>query len=158
MIRKILIGCLIFSSLVNADIFVRGGKHIGFSVGAGTNYGNTYTIVGVYGNYFVIDNLSLGVGYRGWFGDTPSQNEILADATYFFPISAKFHPYAGVLARQVFIEKYDDFQTYGAKAGVAITMSSNSYLALGYVVESYTHCIEDQCSVSYPEFVLGVSF
>ena len=144
--------------MIQADIFLRGGKNVGMSVGAGTNYGNTYTIVGVYGNYFVVDNLSLGLGYRGWFGASPTQNEILADATYFLPLSTKFHPYVGVLARQIFIEKYDDFQSYGAKAGVAITMSANSYLAVGYVVESYTNCIDGSCSVSYPEFVFGVSF
>ena len=157
--KKIIILWILLFTLVEADIFVQGNKNIGASIGAGRSYGNSYTIAGVYGNYFIADNLSLGVGYRGWFGASPSINELLLEGTYYIPLKRNFHPYLGVFGRHTFISSEDDYQSYGAKAGLAITTSKNSYIGLGYVLEYYSDCnSNNECSNSYPEVVFGLSF
>ncbi|MBA1432437.1 MAG: hypothetical protein FAF04_02310 [Epsilonproteobacteria bacterium] len=115
--KKIILLSVALLSLVHADIFYKGNKNIGASLGAGRAYNKNYTIAGIYGNYFVIDNFSVGMGYRAWFGASPSINEVLLDGTYYIPLKRNLHPYLGVFGRQTFISSEDDYQSYGAKAG-----------------------------------------
>ncbi|QOP46405.1 hypothetical protein [Sulfurimonas paralvinellae] len=157
--KKIFILCVALISLANADIFLRGNKNIGASIGAGRAYNQNYTVAGVYGNYFIADNLSVGVGYRAWMGGTPSMQELQLEGTYYLPLNRKFHPYIGVFGRNTFVSSYKDYQSYGARAGLAITTSKNSYVGLGYIIEYYSDCNRlGECSNSYPEVVVGLSF
>jgi hypothetical protein len=162
-IKKLILALMLLGSFVSADIFEKGRSNVGVSLGAGSSYGNTYTLVGVSGNYFLVNNLALGMAYRGWFGASPTQNELSLGANYYLPISEKFRPYLGAFARETFISDHDDFSSYGARAGVAITMSSNSYVSVGYAYEEYSNCVEilnrsKSCSSSYPEVVFALSF
>ena len=157
--KKALLSLAIFASLANADIFDKGKVNLGVSMGAGSSYGNTYTLLGVSANYFAVDNLSVGISYRGWFGSTPTQTEIALSANYYVPLNEKIHPYAGLFTRHTFISEYEDFQSYGARAGAAVTMSKNSYIGFGYAYEQYSNCVGDnECSTSYPEVVFALSF
>jgi len=157
--KKIILLSIVLFSFVHADIFYQGNKNIGASVGAGHAYNNNYTIAGIYGNYFVIDNLSIGIGYKGWFGRSPSINEVLLEGTYYIPLKRNLHPYLGIFGRYTFISSEDDYQSYGAKAGLALTTSKNSYVGFAYVVEYYSECNRvNECSNSYPEVVFGFSF
>ena len=157
--KKIAFIILFLLSVVHADIFVKGNKNIGASIGAGSSYGNTYTIVGLYGNYFIVDNLALGVGYRGWFGASPEMHELLLEGNYYIPFKNNIRPYLGLFTRQTFVQSYDDYQSYGAKAGVAFTTGKNSYVGIAYVLEYYSRCNDaNECSNSYPEVVFGLSF
>ncbi|MEA1982892.1 MAG: hypothetical protein U9N39_05045 [Campylobacterota bacterium] len=81
-VRNVLSILVLVSCIANADIFLKGKSNFGISVGAGSSYNNTYTIVGLSGNYFVVDNLSIGASYRGWFGATPMQNELALATNY----------------------------------------------------------------------------
>lgn len=156
--RKILVILLFVTTLLQAEIFDKGKSNFGVSLGAGSSYNNTYTLIGVSGNYFVVDNLSVGLSYRGWFGATPMQNEIALATNYFVPISEKFRPYLGAFVRETFIEGYDNRESYGARGGVAI-VTNNSYISLGYAYEQFGSClIKEECSTSYPEIVFGLSF
>jgi len=146
-------------SLLHADMFEKGNKNISASVGVGSAYDNTYTIAGVNGHYFIVDNLAVGLGYRGWFGSSPTMNELVVDGTYFFPLNRKFRPYLGVFARETFVSGDNDYQSYGGKAGLAVSMSPNSYMGFAYVIEYYSQCNNSgECSNSYPEVVFGLSF
>ena len=159
MVKKIILVLILVTTFLNADVFEKGRFGVGATLGAGTDFGETYTIAGVNASYFVIDNLNVGVAYRGWFGASPSKNELTLSSTYFIPLSEKFHPYAGIFARQIFVNEYDDYQSYGANAGVAISMSKNSYLGIGYVYEEYSKCVlQQKCSTSYPEVMFALSF
>ena len=44
-----------------ADVFSQGQKHIGVTFGAGSGYGDDYTIFGLNANYFVMDNVAVGL-------------------------------------------------------------------------------------------------
>ena len=157
--KKIMMSVVLLSTLVNADIFLKGNKNIGFSVGAGSSYGHTYTVVGLNANYFVVNNLALGVGYRGWFGASPQMNELLLEGNYYIPFKQNIRPYIGLFTRQTFVEDFDDYQSYGGKVGLAITTSKNSYIGVAYVLEYYSSCnFDNECSNSYPEVVFGLSF
>jgi outer membrane protein W len=146
-------------SILHAGMFEKGNKNVSGSIGAGSSYGNTYTVVGVSTHYFIIDNLALGMGYRGWFGSNPIMNELLIDGTYFLPLNQKFRPYLGAFMRQTFVSENDDYQSYGAKAGLAISTSPNSYVGIAYVLEYYNPCNSaSECSNAYPEVILGLSF
>ena len=160
MVNKILMGLVLLVSLMQADMFEKGKKNFGVSLGAGSSFGQTYTIVGLNANYFVVDNLAVGARYRGWFGATPSQNEVALESNYYIPLNKKIYPYIGAFVRETFVNSdyIDNYQTYGARAGLAMTMEKNTFLSIGYAVEYYGDCQAGECSSSYPELVFGMSF
>ncbi len=161
MIKKIILSLALVASMANADTFSKGNKNFGVVLGAGTSYGDNYTILGLSGDYFVIDNLSVGLGYRGWFGSGPNINQVTVASSYFIPLNKKFHPYVGAFVRETFTDDKDNYESYGARAGVAMNMSPNSYVSLGYAYEEYSECTEGrftECSNSYPEVVFSLSF
>ncbi|MEA1982831.1 MAG: hypothetical protein U9N39_04735 [Campylobacterota bacterium] len=156
-VRNILLALIVAGSLAQADIFKKGKSNFGVSLGTGSSYNNTYTLVGVSGNYFVIDNLSVGLSYRGWFGADPMQNELALATNYFISISKKFRPYVGAFVRETLIDGYDNRESYGVRGGVAM-VTKNTFVSLGYAYEHYSTCIKEECSISYPEIVFGLSF
>lgn len=156
---KVLFFLLLMSTLLQAEVFNKGKSNVGVSLGAGTSLGHSYSIFGINANYFIIDNLNVGVYYRAWFGTAPSQNEISLATNYFFPVDAKFRPYAGVFVKNTFVSESSDFNSFGARAGVAFVASKNSFVSLGYAYEQYGNCpIPKECSNSYPELIFALSF
>ena len=161
MIQKIILSLVLVASFANADMFSKGNKSFGVVLGSGTSYNNNYTILGVSGDYFVIDNLSVGAGYRGWFGNGPNINQLTLASAYYIPLSKKFRPYVGAFVRETFTEGEDNYESYGARGGLALTLSPNSYVSAGYAYEQYGSCGyrgEKECSNSYPEIVFSLSF
>lgn len=146
-----------------ADIYIQGSKNFGLTVGTGSlnvgRYTNVYTIVGVSANYFVVDNLSLGLGVRAWFGNSPSLQEVTVPLTYFIPLHEKYRPYLGAFVRHTFIEDYDDYNSYGGRVGVAAKLSENAYASFGWVQEFYEKDIFGNSeSNGYPEIAVGIAF
>lgn len=159
MIKRVLFVVLLLSTMLQAEIFDKGRSNVGVSIGAGTSFGETYTILGVNANYFVLDNLNVGLSYRGWFGATPSQNELSLSTNYFIPLDAKIHPYIGAFAKKLFISDMRDFESLGARGGVAVVMSKNSFVSVGYAYEQYLNCPDAfECTNSYPEVIFALSF
>ena len=161
--KRYLIGLAVVSlsfSSVSGDVFLKGKSNVGVSVGAASSYGETYTLVGITGNYFVIDNLSVSGYYRGWFGATPTQHELSLGTNYYMPLTRKFRPYGGVFFREHFVSGagYDDFFAYGVRGGVSMVNTNNTYLSVGYAYEVYGDCQFSECSNSYPELIAGFSF
>ena len=152
---------LVFSTLSHADFFKKGDSGVGIVLGAGSSNGDSYSVVGVSADYFVLDGLSIGAGYRGWFGIDPSINQLTVSGNYYIPVTKKFHPYIGGFVRETFVSGEDDYESYGARGGIAITMSPNSYMSFGYIYEEYGNCTETifrECSNSYPELVFSLAF
>ena len=161
MIKKTILSLSLLASLLNADMFLKGNKSFGLVLGSGTSYGDNYTIFGLSGDYFISDNISLGAGYRGWFGSGPNINQLTVAGSYYIPLSEKFHPYVGVFMRETMPDGEDNYESYGARAGLAMSTSANSYISFGYAYEQYSSCTnikKQECSNSYPELVFSLSF
>lgn len=150
-------------SLSMADIYLQGNKNFGLTVGTGSlNVGlhqKIYTIVGVSANYFVVDDLSVGFGLRAWLGNSPSLQELTLPVTYFIPLNEKYRPYLGAFVRHTFIENFNDYNSYGGRVGMAVKLSENAYMSLGWVEEFYEKDVfGNSTSNGYPEVTIGVAF
>ncbi|MCJ7765931.1 MAG: hypothetical protein MUP09_08340 [Thiovulaceae bacterium] len=155
-------------SLSAADTFVAGSKSIGvtagtgsvsYSSGTGTNVEN-YFVVGVRGDYFVRDNLSVGVGFRSWTGGTPTLQQVTLPVTYYMPTQTRYRPYLGAFYRYTYVgsDRYDNYSSIGARAGVAI-LFENGYAGFGWAQEVYLNRDNVSSNSSgYPEAVIGFSF
>ena len=156
MIKKAVLFALLLTSL-NAELFEQGSTNIGITLGTGTStYGhntNYYTIVGLSGGVFVVDGLNIGLGYRAWFGASPSINEVMVPITYYIPLKV-VRPYVGPFYQHTFIDGADDYDSYGYRLGAAFYASSRTFLALGFVHEFYSTGGDN----IYPEVVFGASF
>ena len=100
---------LFLSTLSHADFFAKGNSSIGVVLGAGSSNGESYSVAGVSADYFIADGLSIGVGYRGWFGIDPSVNQLTISTNYYIPVAKEFHPYIGGFVRETF----EDHDTRG---------------------------------------------
>ena len=149
------------SSVVSAALFQKGDSAIGVVVGSSSTGSENYLILGVSGEYFAMNGLNVGIGYRGWFGGDPTQNQLTLSTSYYLPVTKKFHPYVGVFGRETFVDGYDNRSSYGGRAGLAISMSSNTYISVGWAYEEYMDCTETrfrECSTNYPEVVFSLAF
>ncbi|MCK4441529.1 MAG: hypothetical protein KAU90_05960, partial [Sulfurovaceae bacterium] len=70
--KKFILATLLTSSIYAGGIFSVGHKNISVTAGTETAYGNTYSVIGVNGHYFIADNLSVGLSYTSWLGSDPS--------------------------------------------------------------------------------------
>jgi hypothetical protein len=132
---------------------------VGITIGSGSGYDDYYTIVGVNTNYFVVDNLAVGVEYRGWFGGSPSVHELSIPMTYYAPFHPKYHPYAGGFYRHTFMEEpFSDYDVYGFRGGMSVRLGPNAYSSFGWVQEYYERGSGDGVSRGYPEISVGLSF
>jgi len=156
--KKIVFIAILAVSL-NADfLFKAGQKNFGFSAGSSTGYGNTYTVIGANFNYFVQDGLSVGLGYQGYFGDDPKINEVSIPVTYYYTYTPAYYPYAGVRYAHTFIDDpYEDYDIYGLRVGLAMSMGGSSYMSFGWVQE-YRDRDGDTESEGYPEISMGFAF
>lgn len=162
--KKILLGLLLLTGISHGELFQKGNLGLGVIVGSGSSLTRegtqNYTIAGVTADYFIIDDLSVGLGYMGWFGGTPTLSQVTLPVTYYLPLEEKFRPYIGAFLRETFVsEGYDDYNSYGVKAGVAISFSKKSYLGIGLVQEFYgSGKYGDESSNTYPEIIFALSF
>jgi len=158
MVKKFIFIFLFLVSLSEADIFDKGKMNFGVSAGSSSSYNTTYFLVGLSANYFVIDNLNMGLMYRSWLGSDPLQNELSLSSNYFLRFNKEIRPYIGAFIRERFISGYDDTTIYGARGGISF-ISNNTYASVGYAYESFSNCgVTNECSTSYPEVVIGLSF
>lgn len=151
-------GLLFLSTIVSADLYDKGSKELGITVGSGSvSFGyrvNNYTILGLSGNYYLYDGLSVGLGYRGWFGANPAIHQITLPVTYFVPLSEKFRPYGGAFYRYNIIEDpFNNYHSAGLRAGVSILSGNNAYINFGWVEE-----FAEYDSSGYPEIAIGIAF
>ena len=160
--KKLIFTTLFVANLLYGEglstLFSHGQKNFGFSVGSSSSFGNDYTVIGASFSYFVQDNLSLGVGYQGYFGDDPKINDLSLPVTYYYPLNEQYHPYIGAIYRHTFIsDGYDDYDVYGGRVGVAMTMGGNSFASFGWVQEHRSHGEIDEDD-GYPEANIGFVF
>jgi len=142
-----------------SSMFSQDNVSIGVRLGSASIGNENYTILGVSGNYFVLDNLSIGIGYEKWFSGTPTIQKLTAETTYYIPASENIRPYAGLLYRRIFIgDNYGDVNAYGYRAGIAF-VQGRLLLSAGIVQEKYEssrRVLDD--TETYGEFTVGISF
>lgn len=150
---------------LHKSLFSQGSTSIGIKLGGASIGNENYTIFGISGNYFVIENLSVGLGYEKWFSGDPSIQKATAESTYFIPASEKVRPYLGLFYRRMFINgsdrlgrSYDDINSYGYRAGISF-VQDNLLLSAGIVQEKYdsTQRLFDDTE-TYAEIVVGFVF
>ena len=156
--KKTIIMLLATSTIYAGGVFSVGSKNISISAGTDNSFGNSYTVLGVNVNYFVVDNLSLGASYQAYLGGSPDISQITVPITYHVPLEGMpFKPYLGAFYSQTFIEDpFDDYNIYGGRVGVSMQTSNNSYMSFGWVQEFGTSSGIDKRG--YPEASAGISF
>ena len=156
--KTALAATLLLSAALYAGVFDKGQKNVALTVGSGSGYNSNYTIVGLTANYYMMNGLSVGLGYRGWFGGSPTINELDIPVTYVLPLPGKIRPYIGGFYRRTFIGgDYRDYDTYGGRAGISV-VQGNGYISAGWVQEWYSIDNGDDSSRGYPEISAGMSF
>ena len=160
----------LLASLAFADSFVAGSRSIGITVGSGSvrysggvsaaaNVEN-YLIAGVGGDYFVRDNLAVGVGYRVWIGAAPTIHQATLPVTYYMPTPTNYRPYLGAFYRYTYIGSadYANYSSAGGRLGVAM-LFRNGYAGFGWVqeVDIGRENVSETAS-GYPEAVIALSF
>ncbi len=156
--KKTAMALALAGSAVYGGVFDSGHRNIALTVGAGSGYGSSYTIVGLTANYFALNGLSVGLGYRGWLGGDPAINEVDVPVTWYVPVNGYLRPYAGGFYRHTFIGgDYSDYDTWGGRAGISV-VQGNGYFSVGWVQEWYSHDNGDDTTRGYPEVTAGMSF
>jgi outer membrane protein W len=165
--KKVLISLLLLSSVSYAELFQKGNIGLGVVIGSGSISTNTnvenYTLAGMNVDYFIVDDLSVGLAYLGWFGGEPSLNQVTIPVNYYIPLSEKFRPYIGVFLRETFVNDknnyYKDYESYGAKIGLAYVLSKKAYLGFGVISEVYgSNNFYSNSGSTYPEITIAFSF
>jgi hypothetical protein len=164
--KKTVVTLMLMAGVSQAGSFEQGTRGIGLTLGSGTvtytyRDNQQYWILGVYGSYFLLDGLDVGLGYRGWFGGTPVIHQVTLPVTYYVPMEKSFRPYGGLLCRYTFINdsQVDDYSSLGIRAGIAINMTKSSYVGIGWVQEYYMDCDRrSECASGYPEAQIVFSF
>lgn len=157
--KKIFLILLATASIYAQGVFSVGSKNINITAGTDNSFGNDYTILGVNTNYFVIDNLSIGASYQIYLGGTPDISQVTIPLTYYAPLeNFPFKPYVGAFYTKTFIEDpFNDYDIYGARVGLSMQTSNNSYMSFGWVQEFDTSSTRIE-KRGYPEVSAGISF
>lgn len=166
--KKIVLIQLLLQTLLLANPFGQGALNIGIGLGSGsvTYSGGSfskvedYYIVGVSGDYFVLENLALGLAYQGWIGGSPTIHQGSLPLTYYIPTGSKFRPYVGALYRYTYMnsELYDNYSSAGGRAGLAI-LFYQGYIAFGWLQEyRLGESANSDKGSGYPEVTVGFTF
>src|SRR5262249_18005433 len=99
--------------------FMQGRMRVSVVLGAGSGgFDSSYLILGGGFGYFVLDGLALEADAQAWLFGDPFTATVTPGVRYVFYQVPKVHPYVGAFYRHYFVDKLDDFDTYGARAGL----------------------------------------
>jgi hypothetical protein len=144
--------------------FAQGRTRISVVLGSATGgFDSTYLILGAGVGFFVLDGFAVEVDAQAWLFGDPFTATVTPGLRYIFWMVPKVNPYIGAFYRHYFIENpFDDFDTYGARAGLLLQIGDNGYLGAGAVYERRFSCDNDEfrsdCDQWYPEITFSLSF
>ena len=154
-------GPAIAQSVGVAGGFSKGRTHVAVTAGTGYAFDESYLVLGLGANYYVVDGLSVGLALEWWTGSDPKLTKITPSVQYVFYQVQHVKPYVGAFYRRTKVEGLDDLDSAGARAGVYIQAGRNAYIGLGGVYESYLDCSETtyrKCDSTYAEISLTFAF
>jgi hypothetical protein len=149
---------LLFPGIVSAQAFERGATNVSVLVGSGQAFDESYLVLGIGAGYYIANGLELGLELETWLNGDPDIYKVTPGLRYVFNLSGKLRPYVGGFYRRVFIEDFDDRDSWGGRAGVYIPTGARSYLGLGVVYTELVDCDEriySTCSDTYPELTFS---
>jgi hypothetical protein len=144
-----------------AGVFGQGRTHGVFTIGSGYAFDQSYLVLGVGANYYIIDGLNAGLFVERWTGASPHLTKVTPSLQYVFYKVQPVKPYVGVFARRTYIENLPDLNSLGARAGAYLQAGRNVYVGLGAVYESYQSCTATtyrKCDSTYGELSVVFAF
>ena len=144
-----------------ASGFAKGRTHFVFTAGTGYAFDETYVVVGLGAQYYVVDGLNLGLHWEYWTGSDPKMSKLTPSIQYVFHKMNPVKPYVGAFYRRTYLERLEDLDSFGARAGVYLQAGRNSYIGAGLVYESYVDCetgIYRKCDSTYGEISFTIAF
>ena len=141
--------------------FSKGRTHFFITAGNGYAFDESYLVLGVGLNYYVIDGLNVGLSLESWTGSDPNMIKVTPSMTYVFHQNPKVNPYVGGFYRRAYVDGLPDINSVGARAGVYLTAGRNAYFGIGAVYESYIDCNKTtygSCNDTYPELSFTIAF
>lgn len=129
--------------------------------GNGYAFNERYLVLGLGGNYFLADGLSIGLQAETWTGGDPSIQKITPLLQYVFYQVPNMSPYIGAFYRRTFIDNLPNLNSIGGRAGSYFSVGPNANIGVGVIYESYQDCSETRytdCSETYPEISFSFSF
>jgi hypothetical protein len=143
----------------DAGPFSQGKVRVGFYVGMGSTYNQSYLILGAGLGYYLLNGLEAGVDVEGWLIEDPTFWKVTPQVRYVFWKMKAIKPYVGAFWRKTFVsgDFWPDYESYGGRAGIAVN-KGRSYLAVGAVYEKFTDTIfEGENETWYPEIAFWIS-
>jgi hypothetical protein len=144
-----------------AGVFSKGRTHFVISGGTGYAFDESYFVLGLGASYYLIDGLNVGIHVESWSGADPGMTKITPSVNYVFHQVRTVKPYVGAFYRRTDIERLEDLDSWGGRAGVYIQAARNAFIGLGAVYESYVDCNKNtyrSCDSSYAEVSLTFAF
>ena len=144
-----------------AGAFSKGRTHFVISGGPGYAFDETYFVLGLGASYYLIDGLNAGLFVESWTGADPGMTKLTPSVQYVFHQVPTLKPYVGAFYRRTYLERLDDLDSWGGRAGVYLQAARNAYVGLGYVYESYLDCNKTtyrSCDSSYAEVSVTFAF
>jgi hypothetical protein len=144
-----------------AGAFGKGKTQIAITGGSGYAFDESYLVLGLGVNYYLMDGLNVGLFLESWSGASPSMYNVTPSVQYVFYQVPVVKPYVGGFVRRSYIDGLPDIDSAGARAGVYIASGRNAFIGIGAVYESYIDCnkaIYVSCDDTYPELSLTFTF
>jgi hypothetical protein len=141
--------------------FGQGRASLSVFGGSGSAFSQTYFVLGVGANYYVVQGLGLGLNFESWLGNTPGIYKLTPNVQYVFTLIPSVQPYVGVFYRRVFVDDLSDLNSVGTRVGAYLPIGPNTHFGLGGVYEKYLDCNQSSyhsCDDFYPEISFTVSF
>lgn len=144
-----------------AGVFSQGHTHLAVVVGNGYAFNDSYLVLGVGVNYYLVDGLNVGLNVEAWTGGDPTMYKITPSVQYVFYQVPRISPYVGAFYRHTYIDSLPDLDSAGARAGVYIAAGRNAFIGVGAVYENYLDCNKTtykECTETYPELSFTFAF
>jgi hypothetical protein len=144
-----------------AGVFRQGSTQLVVSGGTGYAFNETYFVLGLGANYYIVDGLNVGLAVEWWTGSSPGAYKLTPSVQYVFHQVPTLKPYVGVFYRRTYIDGLADINSAGGRAGAYLQAGRNTYIGGGVVYERYVNCNESvyrSCGDTYPELSLTFAF
>jgi hypothetical protein len=144
-----------------AGVFRQGSTQAVISGGTGYAFKETYFVLGLGANYYIVDGLNVGLAFEWWSGSSPGIYKLTPSVQYVFHQVPTLKPYVGVFYRRTYVDGLADINSMGGRAGAYLQAGRNTYIGGGVVYEKYVGCdsgVYRSCSDTYPELSITFAF
>ena len=146
-------------SAVAQGPFDQGRIRLHFGAATAGSSGNRYFVLGLGVGYYLVDGLEVGLDTEAWLGGDPDLAKISPQLRYVFHMVPILRPYIGTFYKHWFVgDGRQDIDTIGGRLGAFYVAGGNVFLGGGIIHEAILSDCDDECSETYPEFVISVSF